>query len=261
MTDATEAPAQHPVLYSVADGVAHLELNRPEAFNSLSIPLADAFTEAVERAGADDEVKVVLLTGRGRAFCGGGDVKFMAASDSVDTEVRALADAAHRGILALAALSKPVIGAVHGSVAGGGIGLTCATDVLLAGDRTKFVAAYAGIAVTPDCSVSWALPRIVGERRALQFTLLNQVLDAETARDWGLVSEVHPEDEVLAAGRALAERLAASPAAVALGGTRRLVRDSADRTLQAHLEVEAETIAGMVVTEEAQALVRAFAAR
>lgn len=257
MTDDSAAP----VLYSVANGVAHLELNRPEAFNALSIPLADAFTDAVGRAGSDDDVKVVLLSGRGRAFCGGGDVKVMAAAAEVGDEVRALADAAHRGILALAELAKPVIGAVHGSVAGGGIGLTCSTDILLAGDRTKFVAAYAGIAVTPDCSVSWALPRIVGERRALQFTLLNQVISAETAEAWGLVSAVHPEDEVLAAGRALAEKLAASPAATALGGTRRLVRDGDRRGLAEHLEVEAATIAGMVATEESRALVRAFASR
>ena len=146
-----------PVAYDVANGVAHVELNRPDAFNALDLPLASALHDVVAEAGEDDEVKVVLLSGRGRTFCAGGDVRMMASSESVGEAVHALATAVHQGILALAQLPKPVVATVHGSVAGGGIGLMCAADLVLAGESTKFVAAYPGIALTPDCSASWVL--------------------------------------------------------------------------------------------------------
>lgn len=250
-----------PVAYNVAHGVAHIELNRPDAFNALDIPLALALRDAVAEAAADDDVKVVLLSGRGRAFCAGGDVKMMANAQSVAETVHELATAAHQGILALRQLPKPVVAVVHGSVAGGGVGLTCAADLLLAGQSTKFVAAYPGIAVTPDCSLSWALPRIIGERRALEFMLLNRPISAAQALDWGLVTEVHADETVHAAGLVLAQTLASGPAAAALGRTRLLVRNSANRALASHLDVEAESISDFAATSESQELVRAFTKR
>ena len=250
-----------PVLYAVAQHVAHLELNRAEAFNSLTTPLAEALTAATVRAAEDDDVKVVLLSGRGRAFCAGGDVKMMAEAEDPGTAVRELAEAAHEAIRALAGLGKPVVAVVHGSVAGGGVGLSCAADVVLAGESTKFVAAYPGIAVTPDCSLSWSLPRIVGERRAMEMVLLNRPLSAARAEAWGLVTAVHADDAVLAEGLSLARALAGSPAAGALGRTRRLVRDSAGRSLDAQLDEERDSIAEHVMTAESRALVAAFVAR
>ena len=250
-----------PVAYHAAQGVAHIELNRPDAFNSLDIPLAVALRDAVAETAADDDVKVVLLSGRGRAFCAGGDVKMMAAADNVAKTVYELATAAHQAVLALTQLAKPVVAAVHGSVAGGGVGLICAADLLLAGESTKFVAAYPGIAVTPDCSLSWALQRIIGERRALEFLLLNQPISATKAHDWGLVTEVHADGNVHAAGLALARTLASGPAAAALGRTRKLVRDSTTRPLAAHLDVEAQGISDSAATSASQELVRAFTRR
>lgn len=250
-----------PVAYSVSDGVAHIELNRPEAFNALSIPLARSLAAAAADAAADSDVKVVLLTGRGRAFCAGGDVKMMAASDRVSTTVHELASTAHECVIALAQLPKPVVAAVHGSVAGGGVGLSCAADLLLAGESTRFLAAYPGLAVTPDCGLSWMLPRIVGERRALEFMLLNEPLSSQQAQEWGLVTRVHPDDEVVAAGLALARKLARGPAATALGATRRLVRGSGEHTLAEHLAMEADSISAFVAAPEALQLVRSFGER
>ena len=259
--EVTETSPEPPVFYRLDAGVAHLELNRPDAFNALSVELAEALAEAVGRAAADDEVKVLLLSGRGRAFCGGGDVKQMAAVEDTSAMVHELAQAAHRGVLALAELDKPVIGAVHGSVAGGGLGLTCSVDLLLAGESTKFVAAYGGIAVTPDCSVTWGLPRIIGERRALQLLLRNQVVTAHTAEEWGLVTEVVPDAEILESGRALAASIAADPAAAALGRTRRLVREAGGRSLPDQLDAEAAAIAHFAGRPEAASLIQRFAAR
>jgi 2-(1,2-epoxy-1,2-dihydrophenyl)acetyl-CoA isomerase len=249
------------VAYEVAFGVAHVELNRPESFNALDITLARSLRDVVAKAAADDEVKVVLLSGRGRAFCAGGDLTMMASAESVSVEVHELATEAHQAILALAQLSKPVVAIVHGSVAGGGVGLSCAADLMLAGESTRLVAAYPGIAVTPDCSLSWALPRIIGERRALEFMLLNKPISAATAVTWGLVTEVHPDDKVHAAGIGLARALAAGPAAAALGKTRRLVRDSADRTLADQLDVEAASISDLAATPGSKELVRTFVKR
>ena len=154
-----------------------------------------------------------------------------------------------------------MVAAVHGSVAGGGVGLICAADLLLAGESTKFVAAYPGIAVTPDCSLSWALQRIIGERRALEFLLLNQPISATQAHDWGLVTEVHADGNVHSAGLALARTLASGPAAAALGRTRKLVRDSTTRPLAAQLDVEAQGISDSAATSASQELVRAFTQR
>jgi len=248
------------VISTHADGVAHLELNRPEAFNAANLPLADALEAALTAAAEDESVRAVLLTGRGKAFCAGGDVKAMAAADDTPAMVSALAEASHRAVRALAALEKPVVAAVHGSVAGAGLGYACGADIVLAGASTKFLSAFIGIGVSPDSGTSWYLPRIVGLRRALELQLLNRVLSAEEARDWGIVTAIHPDDEVHAAGQALAQRLAAGPAA-ALGRTRRLLQDSLDRTLDEHLDQEAAGIIHFVGTPEAQALVAAFGNR
>jgi len=249
-----------PVLLTLADGVAHIELNRPEAFNAVNRPMAVALEEALLQAGRDESVRAVLLTGRGRAFCAGGDVKAMAAAADTKEMVSELAEASHRAVRAMVALDKPVVAVVHGSAAGAGLGYTCAADIVLAGESAKFLSAFIGIGITPDSSTSWFLPQVVGLRRALELTMLNRVLTAQEALDWGLVTALHPDDAVLAAGRTLALKLAAGPAQ-ALGNTRRLVRSAFDHTLDEHLDAEAETIAEMVLTAEAQALVKAFASR
>jgi 2-(1,2-epoxy-1,2-dihydrophenyl)acetyl-CoA isomerase len=253
----TDTPA---VLLTVAAGVAHIELNRPEAFNAANLPLTQALEQALIAAGDDESVRVVLLSGRGKAFCAGGDVKEMAAAEDPTVMVSELAESSHRAVRAMVALDKPVVAAVHGSVAGAGLGYACAADLVLAGESTKLLSAFIGIGVTPDSGTSWFLTQIVGLRRALELTLLNRVLSAEDALDWGLVTAVHPDDQVLDAGRVLAQKLASGPA-LALGKTRRLVRDAADRTLDEHLDHEAPSIASLVTSPEAEALVQRFASR
>jgi 2-(1,2-epoxy-1,2-dihydrophenyl)acetyl-CoA isomerase len=249
-----------PVLLTVADGVAHIELNRPEAFNAANLPLALALEGAALQADRDESVRAVLLSGRGKAFCAGGDVKEMAVAGDAQAMVAELAEASHRAVRAVVALDKPVVAVVHGSAAGAGLGYACAADIVLAGESAKFLSAFIGIGITPDSGTSWFLPQIVGLRRALELTMLNRVLSASEALEWGLVTTVHPDETVLAAGRTLAQKLAAGPAD-ALGATRRLVRDAVDRTLDEHLDAEAKSITAMVTTDEAQALVRAFANR
>ncbi len=246
------------VNFTVADGVAHIEVNRAEAANAFDLPTARAFAAAVAQADADDSVRVVLLTGAGKRFCAGGDVaSFVDAPEPADyllvlaTEL----DAAFRH---LADLAKPVVAVVQGAVAGAGLGLMLAADVVISSPETKFVFAYPGIGATPDCGVSWLLPRTIGQQRALSFALLGKPIGAEQALDWGLVAEV---DEAAAErGRTVAATFAAGPA-LALGQARRLIRSSAERSREEAGADEARTIAASVSTEESQTLIKAFLKR
>ncbi|HRI94132.1 MAG TPA: enoyl-CoA hydratase-related protein [Nocardioides sp.] len=248
------------VITTVTAGVAHLELNRPEAYNAADEAACRALQRALIDAGGNDEVQVILLSGRGKAFCAGGDVKAMAAADDPAAMISALADASHAVVRELESSTKPIVAVVHGSAAGAGLGYVCAADIVVAGESAKFLTAFMAIGVSPDSGNSWYLPRIVGQRRAMEMLLLNKVLTAPEALAWGLVNSVHPDGEVLEAGVALATRLAAGPTA-ALGRTRRLVADAADRTLGEQLDAEAGSITEMITTFPAPDLIQRFAGR
>ncbi len=160
-----------PVRYAVDGNVARITLNRPEVSNAVDLPAAHAFEVAVQRAGADDEVRAVLLTGAGPRFCAGGDLAAMAADEDPAGYVRELALVFDRGLRSLAALPKPVVAAVHGAVAGAGLGVVLSADLVVAARSTKFAFAYTGVGLTPDCGVSVLLPRAIGQQRALQLAL------------------------------------------------------------------------------------------
>ncbi len=245
---------------TVADGVAILELNRPDQNNAIDLELADALADAVEAAAADDAVRVLLLRGSGRMFCPGGDLAAMDAAPDRGAFLQELADAAHRAIRALDAIEKPVVAAVHGSAAGAGVSLALASDIVLVGSKARFAAAYGAVGLTPDCGMSWLLPRAVGTQRAMEFTLLLRVLKADEAVAWGMATTVVEDDQLQAEAEAVARRIA-SGAAGAFGKTRRLIRASRDVTLGEHLDVEAATISAASATEESGALIAAFLKR
>lgn len=244
-----------PVTLDVTDGVAHVRLNRPEAANTLHLPLATALREAVERAGADEAVRAVLLTGAGKRFCAGGDVGSFVAADEPEAYLLELAREGDAAVRALAGLTKPVVAAVHGAVAGAGLAVMLAADVVVADPGTKFVFAYPGIGLTPDCGASYLLPRAMGQQRALAFALTGSVLSADDAREQGLVTQV--SDDAAAGARAIAERWAGG-AATALGHARRLLRQGWELDRVAVGEEEARTISSLVSGEEASGLIRAF---
>jgi 2-(1,2-epoxy-1,2-dihydrophenyl)acetyl-CoA isomerase len=251
-------PHMARVGYGVVDGVAHVELHRPDAANSLNLDLARELVSAVEQAGSDADVRAVLLTGAGRRFCAGGDVNsFVSAADpqAYLFEVASVADAAAR---ALAELPKPVVAGVHGAVAGAGLGLMLSCDLVVADPGTKFVFAYPGIGLTPDCGVSYLLPRAVGQQRALTFALGGAPLSGAEALSWGLVSEL--SDDALVRARELAVSLAAGPTR-ALSQARRLLRTAWETSRRQSGEDEARTISEMVGGEEAQDLIARFLAR
>lgn len=240
----------------VDDGVAVITLNRPEVLNALDLPAAYAFGAAVDRAAGQD-VRAVLVAGAGGRFCAGGDVASMAASDNRGALLHSLATTFDAGLRKLSQLPKPVVAAVHGTVAGAGIAILLHSDVVISAKSSKFLMGYAGMALTPDCGVSYLLPRAIGQQRALELALTGRVLTADQAHDWGLVSEVTDDDGLMARAREAAVRLAAGPTG-AFAETKRLIRASWTTTREEHACDEAATIARAVTTEDAAKRLKTF---
>ncbi|GAA1653453.1 enoyl-CoA hydratase/isomerase family protein [Georgenia ruanii] len=252
------AELHEPVTYRVADGVAHIELRRPDTANALDLSLARALLAAVGRARCDDGARAVLVTGAGKRFCAGGDVGSFAAAADPESYLHQLATEADAAMRALAELSKPVVAGVHGAAAGAGLALMLSCDRVVADTGTKFAFAYPGIGLTPDCGLSYLLPRAVGQQRALSFALDGAPLPATTALAWGLITEL--SDDALVRARELAAALAAGPAR-ALGESRRLLRAAWEMD-RAHAGAEeARIISEMAAGPEARALITRFATR
>lgn len=246
--------------YSNGDGIARIRLDRADRLNVLDVDAATDFETAVNQALADDGNRVVVVTGKGPAFCAGGDLRaFQDAPDKVEVTSALLAPM-HRAILRLAESRLPVIGGVHGTVAGGGMSLALSFDLLVAADDARFNMAYVRIGGVPDCGGSWYLPRIVGLRKALEIALLAETVDAEAALSLGLVNRVVPVSELEAEVVRLAARLAAGPAK-AQGHIKALMRSSGERELIEQLQSEAAAFADCAASPEFTAGLSAFFAR
>lgn len=246
------------VQYAESAGVAHITLNRPEAANAFDLPTTREFAVAVRRAGNADEVRSILLSGGGTRFCAGGDVASFAGAEDQPAYLRQLAIELDDAFRELGELPKPVVASVDGAVAGAGLSLILSCDVVVAAPDTKFVFAYPAIGLTPDCGLSYLLPRAIGQQRALAFALLGKPAAASEVLEWGLVSEVTPE--ALSRAEEIAVGLASGPA-TALGQVRRLLRRGWEMTRAETGVEEARTIADMVAGSEAQDLIRDFVNR
>ncbi|HJQ47522.1 MAG TPA: enoyl-CoA hydratase-related protein [Amycolatopsis sp.] len=247
------------VRWELDGGVGRITLDRPDAANAIDLPTAQEFADAVTAAEADD-VRVVLVTGAGTRFCAGGDVRSFLAAEEPSKYLHELATAFELALRRLSELPKPVLAGVQGAVAGAGLGVMLSADVVVAARSTKFRVAYSGIGLTPDCGVSYLLPRAVGAQRALEFALTGRTLTAEQAHDWGLVTEVADDDALAARAAELAQTLAAGPAS-ALGQAKRLIRSSFGVSRDANAADEADTISAAVGTSEAQRLIEQFTQR
>ena len=240
----------------VSDRIARLTLNSPDTGNALNLELATALAQAAQGLRGSD-VGAVILTGAGKAFCVGGDLNYMRESGEVGDAVLRLATQFHAGLEALAALDAPVITAVRGAAAGGGMSLAIAGDIVLAADSARFTMAYTAIGFSPDGGSSWTLPRLVGLRRATELMLLNERLDAARAHELGLVTRVVTDDALDSTAGELARRLADGPTA-AHGAVKRLLRESATREFSAQLGEEARTIAALAAGSDGREGVAAF---
>jgi 2-(1,2-epoxy-1,2-dihydrophenyl)acetyl-CoA isomerase len=231
-------PSFENLRYDVADQVATITLNRPDALNSLTVPLKRELLAAIQGAGRDRGVRVVVLTGAGRAFCAGQDLRERLDPDAAPLAVE-VRERYNPLIRAMTSLEKPIIGAINGVAAGAGASLAFGCDIRVAADSASFVLGFGRVGLVPDSGATWFLPRLVGASKALELSLTNEPLSATAAEQFGLVARVVRPDELADAAHDLAVRLAtAAPRALAL--TKRALRRALDASLDETLEYEAD---------------------
>lgn len=251
--------ATGPVLLSIGEGVARIRLNRPEAANGMNVELLRALYEAVMACHGEPGVRVLLLTGEGKNFCAGGDVQaFASKGENLPDYIRPATAYLQDAVLSLTRLQAPVIIAVQGFAAGGGgFGLVCAADLVIASEGAKFLAGATRVAMAPDAGTSVTLPRLVGMRKATEILFTNPVIGAAEALRIGLVTRVVPDADLARAADDLARELAEG-APKALAATKRLLRSGAAIGIESCLSEEARTVselAGMADAREGLAAV------
>jgi 2-(1,2-epoxy-1,2-dihydrophenyl)acetyl-CoA isomerase len=246
------------LIYTVAEGVATIVLNRPQVMNAMDADMIKRLRDVCEEARDDAAVRVIVLRGNGPAFLAGGDVAlFHANLLTLPAMVEKLAGELHHAIVALREAAKPVLASVHGAVAGAGVSLLAAADLAIAAADTKFTLAYSKIAASPDGGSTYFLPRIVGTRKALELMLLADSFDAQSALDLGLVNWVVPASELAAATDKIVQRLVNGPT-LAYGETKALVNRTFERPLTAQLAAEAQAFARCARTQDLAEGVTAF---
>ncbi|MDE0573114.1 enoyl-CoA hydratase/isomerase family protein [Demequina sp. B12] len=239
-------------------GIAHVIFNRPGRLNAFDFAMGAAYRDVCVELTSDATTKAIVLRGEGPAFCAGGDVVAMAGAGVRGTDVTRGAHVIHEGIAALVESEVPVVAAVHGAVAGGGVGLMLAADYVVAASTVMVAGKYADVGLTPDLGVSTLLTRAVGERRALAMLVAGVQADATKALEWGLVQEVVP-DPVMRAHEVA--QVWATSATAALGGAKRLVRAAPERSFRESLDQEARRIGQAYDTADARARIAAFTER
>jgi 2-(1,2-epoxy-1,2-dihydrophenyl)acetyl-CoA isomerase len=252
-TEPGELIAEGPVLLGLEDGVAHIRLNRPDAANGMSVELLAALYQAVMRCHGEPGVRVVLITGAGDNFCAGGDVRaFASKGEALPDYIRPATAYLQDAVLALSRLQAPVVVAVQGFAAGGGgFGLVCAADMVIAAESAKFLAGATRVGMAPDAGVSVSLPQLVGLRKATEILLTNPVIDAPAALELGLVNKVVADGDLGDAAIELAKELAAG-APLALAATKRLLRGGLGKVVEACLSEEARTVSELSGTSDAR---------
>jgi 2-(1,2-epoxy-1,2-dihydrophenyl)acetyl-CoA isomerase len=250
------------VEYSAAGGLGTIRLNRPAARNAINEAFAADFAEAVRCCATDASVRTLLICGNGRSFTVGGDVAMLAGTEpgELPEKLRQLTTSYHASLQILDSLPVPVVAAVGGAVAGGGLGLIYVADVVIAAAGTKFAAGFAGLGLSGDGSGTWFLPRLVGARRAAEFYLEQRVLTADEAASWGLITRVVPAAELTAEAERTARQLAAGPTQ-AWGEIRTLLRRSDETSLSDQLAAETAAQCRTAGTRDAAHAIQSFLAK
>jgi 2-(1,2-epoxy-1,2-dihydrophenyl)acetyl-CoA isomerase len=247
--------------YDVTDEIATITLDRPEALNSLTNAMKVSLLAALQRARGDEQVRALVLTGAGRAFCVGQDLKEHADGLTTgDTELSTVTEHYNPIVEAITSLPKPVIAAVNGTAAGAGASLAFACDLRIASDTASFLMAFARVGLGPDSGASWTLQRLIGAGRAAAMLLLAEPVAASQALEMGLVSAVVPAIDLASVVGALANKLAAGPT-LAYAAIKDTMAFSASHGLTESLAHEAAAQARCGVTADHANAVRAFLAK
>lgn len=244
-----------PLIVEREGRVMRLRFNRPQALNALDVATAQAFLAVAREIEADSSLGVVVMSGEGRAFVAGGDLQQLRASPVATAD--ALIGPLHEALQRLANADAIVLASLHGAVAGAGLSLALAADLAIAAQGTRFNLAYVNVGTSCDLGSSWALPRVVGLRKALEIALLGENVAADEALRLGLVNRVVAADALVAETDALARRIAAGPP-IALAQIKQLMRHSLDRTLAAQLDAEQQAFRHCAATEDFPEALAAF---
>jgi len=248
------------LLYEVKDGIATLTLNRPDRLNALGGTLREDLHDAIAKCSADPEVRVVVITGAGRGFCSGGDVKSMSErgqtglNTSVEERIAPLRD---RVLLAMRDCPKPIIAAVNGAAAGAGVNLALACDIRIASATAKFSQSFVKRGLTPDWGGSYFLPRAVGTAKAFELIFTGDTIDAAEAQKLGIVNTVVAPEELMGETYKLAKKIAAG-APIATQLAKRAIQHAEHADLRAALEFETFTQSICRDTEDHKEGVKAF---
>ena len=230
------------IIYQIADAVATIRMNRPEALNALSLQLTSDISAAIRQAIAD-EARAVVLTGTGRAFCSGGDLREMESMGRTEGKVEAFLDAPlkalHEAVLLIRETPIPFVASVNGVCAGAGTNLALACDIVLAADHATFNEAFVRIGLSPDCGGTFFLPRAIGEKRAAEMMMIGKTVTAAEALDMGMINRVCATGDLDGESHRFALALAAGPTA-SIARVKRMMNASYGNSLREQLAVEAE---------------------
>ena len=239
-------------IYEVEDGVATITLNRPDKLNALTFEIYAQLRDLMLELRRDDQVRVVIITGGGRAFCAGGDL-YKIIGELLERDMRShLEFARMTGALIqnMRLLDKPIIAAVNGIAAGAGAVIALASDLRVASDKAIFAFVFTKVGLTgADMGAAYLLPRIVGQGRATELLMFGDMIDAETAERYGLVNRVVPPDELMGAARQWADRLKRGPA-FALSMTKTMINNEWSMDLASAIEAEAQAQALLLMGED-----------
>lgn len=247
------------VRLSIQNNVGIVTLNRPEAGNAMDLQMAKELMDTAIFCSESDEIRAVVITGAGNKFSVGGDLKSFVneGGEEISNHLKSVTAYLHQAISFFARMNKPFIGAVNGAAAGAGMSLVCACDMAYATDTAKFVMAYNRIGLTPDGSGSYFLPRLVGMKRALELMYTNRPLNAEEAKDWGIINRVVSGNKLLDVVLELAETLAKGPMN-AFGETKKLFYHSLHETLESQMSKESLMLAERAGSKEGKEGISAF---
>ena len=244
--------------FTIARGVAHIRLQRPECGNAIDAGVAHALLAAVLECARREDVRAVLLDSAGGSFCVGGDInKFAAGGAGLATTIEEIVTPLHAAIGVMTRMSAPVVAAVQGVAAGGGLGLALAADIALAGRSASFKTAYTAIGLSGDVGVTYMLPRLLGVRRARELFLTNRRVGAEEALALGMVDRVCEDAALSEEAWALARRLSDGPP-LAHGAVKNLILDSGAASLEQQLAAEARWMVALARSADSQGAVRSF---
>lgn len=248
--------AYETIRFTVEAGVARIVLDRPKA-NAFSPVLSRELRDAAVRCDVDPEVRAVVLTGVGRFFSAGGDLAAFASAESASKLLFDMTHDIHAAVAHFHRMAAPVIVAVNGTAAGGGLSLCLGGDVVIAAETAKLTMGYPKVGLSPDGTSSYFLPRLVGLRRAQELMFTDRVLTAEEGREWGLVTKVVPAEELESTVAALAERLANGPTR-AYGAAKNLLSTTFGNGLAEQAELESRWIAELAASPDGQEGIGAF---